>query len=196
MAEEAKEGEGKEEAKPKSKKKMLFIIIGVVVLLLGAGIPILFLGGSKEPADGEAAGQIEEDVQPELETVELEPIIVNLSENASFLKVRSLLEYDPTVLDEKKGGHAEGGEGGGGGHGGGGAGGEGASGGLPPQLKEREPMIKDAIIRVLSSKRAEQVLSPEGKEQIKEELLDAINDATGLQEPPFVGVYFTEFIVQ
>jgi flagellar FliL protein len=67
---------------------------------------------------------------------------------------------------------------------------------LPEVLADREAIIRDAIIRVLSSKSKEQVLSTEGKEILKEELVEAINDASGLDEPPVVAVYFTEFIVQ
>ena len=57
-------------------------------------------------------------------------------------------------------------------------------------------MINDAIIRVLSSKTTEAVLSPDGKEQLKEELVEAINDASGLDEAAVANVYFTDFIIQ
>ncbi len=60
----------------------------------------------------------------------------------------------------------------------------------------REPMIRDAIIRVLSSKTTDDLLNTEGKERLKEELIEAINEAIALDEGPAVGVYFTEFIIQ
>ena len=63
-------------------------------------------------------------------------------------------------------------------------------------MQAREPMMRDAVIRVLSSKKAVDVLSPEGKEKLKEELVEAINEAIGLEEGPVVNVYFTEFIIQ
>ena len=65
-----------------------------------------------------------------------------------------------------------------------------------PQIAERLPMIKDAVIKVLSSKKAEEVLSADGKEHLKEELIEAINEAIGLEEGPVTGIYFEDFIVQ
>lgn len=192
MSEEAekKEGEGGEEAAPaggKSKKKL--IIIAVVALLAIGGGAFAFLGGSK-PHEGEHAEEIEE--KKEYKLAELDTFIVNLSESTSFLKVKMLVEYDPAVIAG-----AEGGAEGGGGHGGGGAGGGGAEKQeLPPALKARYPMIRDAIIRVISGKRATDVLTVTGKETLKQELIEAINEAAGLDEPPVVNVYFTEFIIQ
>ena len=196
MAEEKKdeknEGEGEGAAKPKNKKK-LFIIIGAVVgVLVIGGVTAVFLIKSKEAHEGEVVEEKEQ--EKHYETVELDTFIVNLSENASFLKVRLLLQYDPEILAKADGGHG-GGEGGG--HGGGGAGGgEAKEAGLPGVLATREPMIRDAIIRTLSSKRAEDVLSPDGKENLKEELIEAINEAIGLDEGAIVNIYFTEFLVQ
>ena len=57
-------------------------------------------------------------------------------------------------------------------------------------------MIHDAIISVLSSKKPEEVLTMVGKEDLKEELIDIINEATGLDEPAVVIMYFVEFIVR
>lgn len=191
MSEEKKEGGDEAAAKPKSKKKLL-IIVGVVVLLLGAGIPVLFLGGGeKEKKDEHAAD--EEEVK-HYATITLDTFIVNLSANSAFLKVGMILEYDPAIFERA----ATHGEGAGEGHGGGAAGGEGgeAGGGSPPLFHEREPMIKDAILRVLSSKKAEDVLTVDGKEKLKEELMEGINEAIGLDEEPIVNIYFTEFMVQ
>ena len=192
MSEEKKEGGEEAAAKPKSKKK-LFIIVGVVVLLLGAGIPVMFLGGGSEEKKDEHAA--EEEVVKHYATIALDTFIVNLSANSAFLKVGMILEYDPEIFDKA----AAHGEGGGSGHGGGASGGEGGEGegaAMPHAMAERQPMIKDAILRILSSKKAEDVLTVDGKEKLKEELIEGINEAIGLEEEPIVNIYFTEFMVQ
>jgi flagellar basal body-associated protein FliL len=63
-------------------------------------------------------------------------------------------------------------------------------------MAKREIQIKDTLLRVLSSKKAEDVLTAEGKERLKEELIEGLNEAVALEEPPLTGVYFTEFIIQ
>ena len=188
--EEKKEGEAAEAGAPKkSKKKLIIIVAAVLVLAIGGGA-FMFLGKKEvKPEDGEHA---EAEPEQHYETVALDSIIVNLSENASFLKVKMILEYDPKVVLRAKAGH-----GGGGGYGGGGAGGEGEKdGGLPGVLGEKEPNIRDAIIRVMSSKKAEEVLTKDGKEQLKQELIEAINEATGLDEPAITNIFFVEFVIQ
>ncbi|MCB0319093.1 MAG: flagellar basal body-associated FliL family protein [Bdellovibrionales bacterium] len=193
--EEKKDAEGGED-KPKSKKKLIIIIAAAVVVLGGGAGAFLMMSGGDENAEGEHGDAHVQEIEEEahLATAELEPFIVNLSEQTSFLKIKVLIEYDPELLNM---GHDHGGGGayGGGGSGGGG-GGEGAGGGLPSVMAEREPMIRDAVIRVIASKTAKQVLSTEGKEELKEELLDAINEAIGLDEPAVVNLYFIEFIIQ
>jgi flagellar protein FliL len=57
-------------------------------------------------------------------------------------------------------------------------------------------MIKGAIIAVLSSKKASELLTRTGKETLKDELIEAINEALGLDESPVVNIYFKEFIIQ
>lgn len=192
MAEEEKKEEGtEEEGEQKKGKGKLLLIIGVVIILLAsAGVSSMLLLGGEEPEGGEH-GEEEHEEQVHYETFELDTIIVNLSKSNSFLKVKMLIEFDPTHL------HGDDGHGGGGAYGGGGSGGgDAAPAGLPGVLGEKEPMIRDAIIRVLSSKTAEQILTVEGKEELKEELVEAINEMAGLDEGPVVAVYFMEFIVQ
>jgi len=185
--EEEKKEEGAAEApKPKSKKK-LFIIIGVVLLLVGAGVPFALMGGKEAPKEGEEHAAKEE--ERHLVPIKMDTIVVNLSENASFLKVKMTLEYDPEILSRA----LTGGEGGG--HGGGGAGG-GGDGGLPPGLAEKEAQIRDALISTLSSKTPAEVLTIEGKEQLKEDLIEAVNEAIGFEEGPIVNIFFNDFLVQ
>jgi flagellar basal body-associated protein FliL len=181
--EQAKEGE---EAAPKKSKKKLFIFagVGVVVLILALAVPML-MGGEKK--------EVIEEPLPEYKLAKFDTFIVNLSEQKSFLKVTLLLEYDLTALNRvaaPKSGQ-------GGGHGGGGGGGKTVDPtAMPPQLVEKEPILKDAVIRVLSSKRPAEVLTAEGKDQIKEELIEALNEALGYEEPVITNIFFSEYIVQ
>lgn len=190
--EEQEEGAEKpaEGASGKNKKKIIiFAVAGVLLLVLGIGLPLMLMGGK---SDGEATQ--EQEVIPEVvyKRAKLDTFIVNLSDPKRFLKATLLLEYDPNLLP------TEGGEGGGAGHGGGGS--EGAAKvdptALPPQMKEKEALVRDAVIQVLSSKRAEDLLTNQGKSSLKEELVEAINTALDFPEPAVVAVYFTEFIIQ
>jgi flagellar protein FliL len=56
------------------------------------------------------------------------------------------------------------------------------------------PRIRDAILSVLTTCKADNLLTPEGKAQLKKQLVDALNRSV-----PEIGVrdvYFTEFLVQ
>lgn len=192
MADAKKEEKAEgQEAAPKKSKKMLFIILGVVVLLIGAGVPTFMLlsGGATED---EAANKEPVHLEPVLESWQLDPIIVNLSESTSFLKTTIVIEYDMNIINAT----SKSGEGGGHAYGGGAAGGAAKPAGPPGAVGARMTQIRDAIIGKLSSKTAAEVLSFAGKEQLKEELVEAINDAIGLDESPVVQVYFLEFIIQ
>lgn len=63
-----------------------------------------------------------------------------------------------------------------------------------PTVTDRTPQLRDAIITLMSSKSAEALSSPEGKLQIKDELLLRANQAVG--KDVFKNLYFTEFVMQ
>ncbi|MCB0333664.1 MAG: flagellar basal body-associated FliL family protein [Bdellovibrionales bacterium] len=168
-----------EEGGGKKSKKMLFIIIAVVLLLGGGGGAAFFLMGSSPPPSED--GVEEEEQHVPYAHLELDTIIVNLSEHASFLKTKLLLEYDPSLLGADSGFVADD---------------TGEAVNTPQVFKSREPMINDAIITVLSSKTSTELLTLEGKEGVKEELLEAVNDAIGLNEAPVINIFFVQFIVQ
>jgi flagellar basal body-associated protein FliL len=197
---------GKEEAhesteeKPKKSKKKLVIIavLGLVSLVGGAGVASMFMG--EEPPPEEHAEELHEPHEEEkhIETADLGQFIVNLSDMGSFLKVRIMIEYDAGLLDKQLGVITTGAEGGKA-HGGGASGGAkeaAAGGGLHPHLVKKEHQFRDVIIRILSSKKAPDILTVEGKTRLKEELMDGLNEAIGLEEPPVVGILFTDFMVQ
>ena len=197
MSEQPAHEEGAAEAKPKKSKKKLFIILGVVALVAGAGVPMFLMGGA--PPEEEAAAHEEEEAHEEvkhLETADLGSYVVNLSEATSFLKAKITVEFDATIVEKqmKPKEHGEEGEAeGGGGHG------EKEGAGpapLPEFMAKRETQIKDVVLRILSSKKADDVLTSEGKERLKEELIEGLNEAVALEEPPVTAIFFTEFIIQ
>lgn len=65
---------------------------------------------------------------------------------------------------------------------------------LQTTIAEKTPQLRDAIITLVSSKSAESLSSPEGKFQIKDELLLRANQALG--KNAFKNLYFTEFVMQ
>lgn len=62
------------------------------------------------------------------------------------------------------------------------------------EVEKRLPIIKDAVIDVLSSKTSSFVKTPEGRESLRLELIKRIN--TILFEGGVRNIYFTEFVVQ
>ncbi|MCB0214578.1 MAG: flagellar basal body-associated FliL family protein, partial [Anaerolineae bacterium] len=67
---------------------------------------------------------------------------------------------------------------------------------LPPELYARRPMMRDAVINVLSGKTAQELLSADGKETLKEELVEVLNEATAFDDAAILNVFFIEFIIQ
>jgi len=187
MAEKQEQEEKKEGEAPKKGGKKLIIIIAAAVLVLG-GAGAFFMMGSSPEEEEQPMEEIEEGHdEAHTEAIEIGTFLVNLSENATFLKATVVMEVNSDLLhNEPKGGSGGGGDGGGD---------EGDSK-LPGILGAKEASIKDRIIKILSSKRAQQLLDADGKEELKEELVDAINQLVELDEELVSNVFFTNFIIQ
>jgi flagellar FliL protein len=61
-------------------------------------------------------------------------------------------------------------------------------------VKDKLPNLRDAVITLLSSKSSESVSGPEGKFQLKDELILRANQAMGKEV--FKNLYFTEFVTR
>lgn len=61
-------------------------------------------------------------------------------------------------------------------------------------VEERIPLLRDAVIILLSSKSFAAISGPEGKFQLKDELLVRINQAIG--QDVVKNLFFTEFVIQ
>jgi flagellar protein FliL len=62
------------------------------------------------------------------------------------------------------------------------------------KVKERGPKLRDTLIMLFSSKTTDSVSSPEGKFQLKDEILLRANQA--MEREVFRNVYFTDFVMQ
>jgi len=151
----------------KSGKLPIVIIIAVVlVLALAAGAFTFSKMGGKSKDKGKKAEK-----PVELTDWTFDEFIVNLADlsDPHYLKVNLVLEVEG---GEKK---KEGGEGGGGGN---------------PQ----EARARDSIITVLTKKHFADLLTEEGKDQLKEELKASLNSE--LKDTKVVHIYFTSFAMQ
>ncbi|MBI5057013.1 MAG: flagellar basal body-associated FliL family protein [Nitrospirae bacterium] len=67
---------------------------------------------------------------------------------------------------------------------------------LEETVKDRTPQLRDTIITLVSSKSLSSIASPEGKFQLKDEILFRANQVMGAEKEIFKNLYFTEFVMQ
>lgn len=63
-----------------------------------------------------------------------------------------------------------------------------------PLITDKMPILRDAVITLISSQSYEFASSPEGKLQLKEEVLIRLNNVIGREV--FRNLYFTDFVMQ
>lgn len=178
--------EQQDAAPPKKKSKlMLFIIIGVLVLVAGGAGAFLLLK-KKQPAEGEegeepaAHGKADKSAHPGAPPayVKLDTFTTNLaSENPTDTQAAQYIQ----VVVELKVEDAHVGD----------------------TLKPYTPEIRNGILRALSSKKASQLATVEGKDALAEEILSVVNKIVNPgtkkgKEPegPVSAVLFSSFIIQ
>ena len=64
----------------------------------------------------------------------------------------------------------------------------------PEAFEQRLPQIRDLILTLLTNRTFDDLRTPDGKERLREDVIDRINHA--LEREAVRAVYFTEFIVQ
>lgn len=65
---------------------------------------------------------------------------------------------------------------------------------LTPELDKKKALLRDIIIRTLSSKTFEEVSTAKGKDKLKDEIVGTINEV--LSDGYIKNIYFTDFVVQ
>lgn len=176
MAEE-EEKEEQTASPKKSNPLILIIIIVVLVLILLIGAVIVFLsmdsgdGGAQQAQnravqERQAAGQ---SMMPSsiLEVGPMFPLdnfTVNLLSDSGRRYLK--VEMNLELSDEEVG----------------------------AELDNKTAVVRDIIIRLLSSKSLEEISTAKGKEKLKEQIVDQLN--LRLKDGRVNNVYFTEFVVQ
>ena len=182
--------EDQDAAAPKKKSKMmLFIIIGVLLLVVGGGAAVMLL--KKKPADADEGDDSAAHSKSEKSAhagappayVKLDTFTTNLAaEGAGDNQSPQNSQYIQVVV-ELKVEDAHTGE---------------------ALLKPYTPEIRNGILRALSSKKASQLVTAEGKDALAAEILEVVNRIVGGaptkkgQEPdgPVSAVLFSSFIIQ
>lgn len=62
------------------------------------------------------------------------------------------------------------------------------------EINQKLPEIKDILITIFSSKSLDDVMPLAGKDRIKQEIIDKVNEV--LTKGKIVGVYFSDFVIQ
>lgn len=163
---------------PKSKKLLIIVIVLVLVLLLAvAAVGMLLL---KSKSGGEDEEAVEETAKPKKKAepgkppafIPMDAFTVNLVQEQGEQFLQVVLSL--RIEDS----HEE------------------------PLIKNLMPQIRNDILRVLSSKRASELITVEGKDKLSEELKITVNrviepPAKGHEpEGPVQAVLFTSFIIQ
>ncbi len=164
MAEETAEQQA-----PKKKGKLKFIIIAVVVLGLAAGGFFAFkkFAGKSASAD-DHEGKKKEEVASVLK---LDPFVVNLADPGGMRYLRVEMSIGLSgELGSNEGKKEK---------------------GTDPVLMSQ---IRDAIVQMLSAKHSEDLLTAEGKKDLREEINKTVSPF--ITQVKVTGVFFTDFMVQ
>ncbi len=161
---------------PKKKGKMLIIIIAVVaVLVLAGGGAAVYLLTSKPAAEKKADGHGDEEAKAEEAHADDEhpPIYEKLETftvNLSDHQSYLQTEIQLMVVDAK----------------------------IQEKIKAHMPEVRDALIRLLSSKSVEDLALPDGKDKLAEEIQKQVNEVLGIKKKSagVKKVLFASFIIQ
>lgn len=184
MAEEEQEAKESKISALKQNKMILFVIIGVVVLLLIVLILVavlIFSGGNEEETQNKGSAAPTEQLQSATNRGSA------ANPNSSLLSVGTMYPVDQFIVNLM------------------------SSGGgkrylktsialelsvpeMTAELETKRDIIRDVMITILSSKTFEEVQTSKGKQKLKEELMERLNEF--LVDGRIVNVFFTEFVVQ
>lgn len=152
-------------------RKMLIVVIGVVVLIMGtigAGFFVMWTKVNSIntlAAAADSGEPVEEDPVPKIGPIhDLATFIVNLADEGGIRYLRTTMKLE--LADDQS----------------------------VSFVQERLPMIRDSILMTLPTKKYEDISTAEGKTALRDELIAKLNV---IMVPGSISnIYFTEFVVQ
>lgn len=174
MAEEKETKEGAEQ--PKKSKLIIIVAVALVVLLIvGGALAFLMLKGGGEEGEGGDKAHGAKDTKKKGghgggdslvvgPMFAIDNLIVNLMSEGSARYAKFSIALE---LDAQE---------------------------LAPEMMTKKPLATDIIITAISSKTAEELMTLKGKEAVKNEIMEKVNER--LKDGRVKNVYFTNFVVQ
>ncbi|MBU0720957.1 flagellar basal body-associated protein FliL [bacterium] len=185
MAEKENTEENDEKVEKKSSNMLMIIIIVVLILiiLVGAVVTILLVGGDDTQTQAQNAPQAKE-----ISTAKPQRTNSNSDEEDSrqLSEIGILYPLDTFTVNLKSDAgrrylkvtmslELEGAE-------------------LSLELDSKSPVIRDRVIRILTSKTLEEISSKKGKQKVSNQVMDTLNAM--ITDGQIKGIYFTEFVIQ
>ncbi len=168
MAEQETEQTGNTEEPKKKSKLILFLIIGIVFILIAGGGFFAYTKFFASPQEGGEQGngkQTEKSTpEPVGEMFSLEPFVVNLADPQGDRYLKLKISME---VDDPA---------------------------AVERARKLSPKLRDIVIMMISSLAFEEVMTPEGKLRIREELRTRFNRV--LEPYRVENIYFSEFVVQ
>ena len=162
---EAQATEEEQQPPKKKSKALLFIVLGVSILLLGGGG---FFAYTKflAPPPAEEKTDATEQAQKQVigEIYAMEPFVVNLADPKGKRYLKIKIELE---LESPE---------------------------AVAIAEKVSPKLRDMVIMMLTSLTFEDVMTPEGKIRIRDELFERFNQI--MRPERIKNIYFTEFVVQ
>mgnify|MGYP002640173371 CR=1 FL=1 len=184
MAEEESTEELEVPEKKKSNMLMIIIIVVLVlVILIGAVVAVLLMGGDEKDAEMQEPQQKERKVK---KTRKSSSSSASMDDSRQLADIGILYPLDTFTVNLKSDAgrrylkvtmslELEGEE-------------------LSLELDAKTAVLRDRIIRILSSKTLEEISSKKGKSKVSSQVMDTLNSM--IADGQIQGIYFTEFVIQ
>ncbi|WP_297443875.1 flagellar basal body-associated protein FliL [Sulfurimonas sp.] len=174
------------EKKEKKSSNMLMIIIIVVlvfIIIIGAVVAVLLMSGDNEAVDA-SAPQAKEKTISQSQTTKRSSVAMDNDRKLSDIGILYPLDTFTVNLKSDSGRRylkatisleLSGEE-------------------LSIELDAKAAVLRDRIIRILSSKTLEEISSKKGKQKVSEQIMNTLNAM--ITDGQIKGIYFTEFVIQ
>lgn len=181
--EEVKEEESAPQEKKSGNMLMIIIIVVLVLIIILGAVAFLFIGGDDEAAVSSTPVQQEKPKKSvkkssnynsgdeDLRSLNEIGILYPLDTFTVNLKSDSGRRFLKTTISLELEGEE-----------------------LSLELDAKAPVLRDRIIRILTSKTLEEVSSKKGKNKLSMQIMDTLNSM--ISDGRIKGIYFTEFVIQ